>query len=61
MLECLNEVIKGWENLRRFMFLTSDAMEMYRKTLGAKNWEECGMKDIVIGLVEGPAAQHPSH
>ncbi|KAK6858263.1 gnat family n- protein [Apiospora arundinis] len=60
MLECLNEVIKGWKNLRRFMFLTSDAMEMYRKTLGAKTWEECGMKGIAVGLVEGPAAQHPS-
>ncbi|KAI5918009.1 hypothetical protein F4810DRAFT_608528 [Camillea tinctor] len=59
MMECLNEVIKSWTHLRRFMFLSSDAMDLYRKTLGAKAWDECNTKGIVIGLIEGPASQHP--
>ncbi|KAI0594749.1 hypothetical protein F4775DRAFT_421814 [Biscogniauxia sp. FL1348] len=59
MMECLGEVIKGWTHLRRFMFLSSDAMDFYRETLGAKAWDECDTKGVVIGLIEGPASQHP--
>ncbi|KAL7622143.1 hypothetical protein AAE478_007645 [Parahypoxylon ruwenzoriense] len=61
MMECLSEVIKGWPHLRRFMFLASDKMDLYRKHLGAKEWNECDMVGISIGLIEGPAAQHPKH
>lgn len=61
MMECLNEIIQGWTHLRRFMFLTSDRMDLYRKYLGAKDWSECDTKGISIGLIEGPAAQHPKH
>ncbi|CAJ2504921.1 Uu.00g123150.m01.CDS01 [Anthostomella pinea] len=61
MMECLNEVIKGWAHLRRFMFLTSNTMDLYRKTLGAKDWNECKTECIMIGLIEGPAAGHPNH
>ncbi|KAI1776991.1 hypothetical protein F4818DRAFT_332587 [Hypoxylon cercidicola] len=61
MMQCLNEVIKGWTHLRRFMFLTSDTMDLYRKYLGAKDWDECNTAGITIGLIEGPAAQHPQH
>ncbi|OTB14573.1 hypothetical protein K445DRAFT_318981 [Daldinia sp. EC12] len=61
MMECLNEVIQGWTHLRRFMFLTSDRMDLYRKYLGAKDWRECNTEGISIGLIEGPAAQHPKH
>lgn len=61
MMECLNEVIKDWTHLRRFMFLTSDRMDLYRKYLGAKDWRECDTEGISIGLIEGPAAQHPKH
>lgn len=60
MLECLNEIVRGWKYLRRFMFLTTDAMDLYRHILGAKRWDECETEGIVIGLVEGPAAQGPS-
>jgi GNAT superfamily N-acetyltransferase len=59
LLECLDEVIKSWDHLRRFMFLTSDKMDLYRKTIGAKGWDEFPNEDKVIGLVEGPAAKHP--
>ncbi|KAI1141329.1 hypothetical protein F5Y05DRAFT_257836 [Hypoxylon sp. FL0543] len=61
MMECLNEVIKDWAHLRRFMFLTSNSMDLYRKYLGAKDWRECNTERISIGLIEGPAAQHPKH
>ncbi len=61
MMECLNDIIKGWPHLRRFMFLTSDRMDLYRKYLGAKDWYECNTKGISIGLIEGPAAQRPKH
>ncbi|KAI2601762.1 hypothetical protein GGR54DRAFT_54951 [Hypoxylon sp. NC1633] len=61
MMECLNEVIKSWTHLRRFMFLTSDSMNLYRKYLGAKDWNECNTKGISIGMIEGPAAHHPDH
>ncbi|KAI1824274.1 hypothetical protein F4861DRAFT_271003 [Xylaria intraflava] len=59
-LECLDEVIKTWPHLRRFMFLTSpNSMGLYRKTLGAKDWNECKNEHLVVGLIEGPAALHP--
>lgn len=58
LLECLNEVIQGWPHLRRFMFLTSDAMDFYRKTIGAKEWSECEAGAVKIGMVEGPAVPH---
>ncbi|KAI1856048.1 hypothetical protein JX265_011945 [Neoarthrinium moseri] len=59
LLECLDEVIKDWPHLRRFMFLTTDAMDFYRKTLGAKEWSEFKTGATKIGMVEGPGA--PSH
>jgi GNAT superfamily N-acetyltransferase len=59
IIECLDEVIKGWPHLRRFMFLTSGSMDLYRKTLGAKDFNECKTEGLMVGLIEGPAAQHP--
>ncbi|KAI1211419.1 uncharacterized protein F4807DRAFT_38073 [Annulohypoxylon truncatum] len=61
MMECLNEVIKGWNHLRRFMLLTSDKMYLYRKYLGVRDWNECNTTGINIGLIEGPASSHPKH
>lgn len=58
MLECLNEVIKGWPHLRRFMFITTDAMDLYRKTIGAKEWSELASSDMKVGMIEGPAVKH---
>jgi GNAT superfamily N-acetyltransferase len=54
LLECLNEVIKGWRHLRRFIFLTSDTMDFYRRTLGAKEWSEFEHGALKISMVEGP-------
>ncbi|KAI8631218.1 hypothetical protein F5Y19DRAFT_473616 [Xylariaceae sp. FL1651] len=59
MIECLDEVIKTWPHLRRFMFLTSNSMELYRKILGAKDWNECKTQGVVIGMIDGPAIHHP--
>ncbi|KAH8649039.1 hypothetical protein BX600DRAFT_517433 [Xylariales sp. PMI_506] len=61
LLECLNEVIKSWPHLRRFMFLTTDALELYRKTIGAKGWDEFETRGKIVAMVEGPAAQHADH
>lgn len=61
MLECLNEIIQGWTYLRRVMFLSSDKMDLYRKCLGAKDWDECDTAGISIGLIEGPTVQRPRH
>ncbi|KAI1435453.1 hypothetical protein GGR50DRAFT_694156 [Xylaria sp. CBS 124048] len=60
MLECLDEVVKSWPHLRRFMLLTSGTMiDLYKKTIGAKEWNECKNEDLVIGIIEGPGAMHP--
>jgi GNAT superfamily N-acetyltransferase len=59
MMECLHEIINGWTDLRRFMFITSNTMDLYRKTLGAKDWNEMVTGELSIGMIEGPAAQHP--
>ncbi|ORY58397.1 acetyltransferase [Pseudomassariella vexata] len=59
MLECLDEIIKGWPHLRRFMFLTNDAMDLYRKTIGAKEWSEAKTEGVQVGTVEGPGWQQP--
>ncbi|KAI5866002.1 hypothetical protein GGS23DRAFT_364026 [Durotheca rogersii] len=61
LMECLDEVIKGWAHLRRFMLLVSDKMDFYRKHLGAKDWSECNTAAISIGLIEGPAVKRPEH
>lgn len=60
LLECVDELIKSWPHLRRFMFLTSDQMPFYRKTIGAKEYSEFdNMANIKVGMVEGRAA--PKH
>lgn len=56
MMECLNEVIKAWPHLRRLMLLTSgSSLDLYRKTLGVKDWNECENRSLVVGMVDGPA------
>jgi GNAT superfamily N-acetyltransferase len=56
MMECLNEVIKAWPHLRRLMLLASgSSLDLYRKTLGAKDWNERENRSLVVGMVDGPA------
>ena len=42
MMECLNEAVEQWPDLRRVMLLTGDeyAAKMYERTLGAKDMRE---------------------
>ncbi|KAI0391740.1 hypothetical protein F5Y17DRAFT_393976 [Xylariaceae sp. FL0594] len=55
LLECLKEVIDAWPHLRRFMFLTSK-LDLYRKTIGAKDWDEYKRSGLVVGHIGGPPA-----
>ncbi len=60
MLSCLDEVIKAWPHLRRFMLLTSgSSIDLYKKTLGMNDWVE-GQEGLVVGEIKGPAIQHRS-
>ncbi|KAI0477216.1 hypothetical protein GGR56DRAFT_394912 [Xylariaceae sp. FL0804] len=64
MLECLDQVIKGWPHLRRVMFLTTDMMDLYRETLGAMDWAEANQDKTGgsrVGFVNGAASQQPHH
>ncbi|KAI1326547.1 hypothetical protein F5Y16DRAFT_374503 [Xylariaceae sp. FL0255] len=54
MMECLDEVIKSWPHLRRFALLTSSSQELYKKTLGAKDWEELKKPGLLMQMVVGP-------
>ncbi|KAI1121414.1 hypothetical protein F5Y10DRAFT_102222 [Nemania abortiva] len=57
LMACLDDVIKSWLHLRRVMLVTSGSrIELYRKTLGASDWSERANKNLVLGLVDGPAA-----
>lgn len=56
MLACLDEVIQAWPHLRRLLLATSgNLLDLYRKTLGAKDWDERKKKSLVMGFVDGPA------
>jgi len=59
MMESIKAVISEWKYLRRFMLLASDSMDLYRKTLGVKDWAELGSDALGIGLLEGPAGKQP--
>lgn len=61
MMESIKAVISEWKYLRRFMLLASDSMDLYRKTLGVKDWSELGSDALGVGLLEGPAGKqsHP--
>lgn len=60
VMSCVDEVIRNWPHLRRFVFLTADKMDFYRKTLGAKDFLESEAETATFGIVEGPAAKHPT-
>ncbi|KAJ1328095.1 aralkylamine N-acetyltransferase [Microdochium nivale] len=61
LMESIKDVISEWRYLRRFMLLASDSMDLYRKTLGVKDWRELGTDAVGVGVLEGPSGQHPSH
>ncbi|KAJ3567620.1 hypothetical protein NPX13_g6706 [Xylaria arbuscula] len=58
MLGCLDEAIKAWPLLRRFMLLTSSkSINLYKDTLAVNDWVECG-GGLVMGMSKGPGAAH---
>ncbi|KXJ88544.1 hypothetical protein Micbo1qcDRAFT_207260 [Microdochium bolleyi] len=61
LMESIKDVISEWRYLRRFMLLASDSMDLYRKTLGVKDWRELGTDAVGVGVLEGPSGQRPSH
>lgn len=59
MMECLNQILDAWPELRRFMLITSDpaAIRIYEKTLGAKEMA----KGKLLPMVRiGPAGKSPT-
>ncbi|KAI1268158.1 hypothetical protein F5Y18DRAFT_280090 [Xylariaceae sp. FL1019] len=56
LMQCLDEVIKSWPHLRRFLLLTSTGNPLYKKTLGAEEWEEV-KGNLSMQTVWGPAAE----
>jgi GNAT superfamily N-acetyltransferase len=50
MMECLNEVLDSWPDLRRVMLLThtEEAARLYRKTLHMIEWSEGPSKELKI-------------
>ncbi|KAI0193104.1 hypothetical protein F4808DRAFT_361717 [Astrocystis sublimbata] len=61
MLTCLEDVMKGWPYLRRMMLACAPAtLELYKKALGAENWDELHKGNLVLGTCNGPAAPSPT-
>ncbi|KAI0405081.1 hypothetical protein F4802DRAFT_197455 [Xylaria palmicola] len=59
MLACLDEVIKAWPHLRRFVFMSAkSSLDLYRKALGAHDWDERENRNLVLGNIDGPASRH---
>ncbi|KAK3401976.1 acyl-CoA N-acyltransferase [Sordaria brevicollis] len=57
MMECMNEALEQWPELRRVVLFTGDAYaaKMYGRTLGMKDTRENGGKLMVMQKI-GPAA-----
>ncbi|KAI1157801.1 hypothetical protein F5B18DRAFT_138614 [Nemania serpens] len=59
LMACLDEVIQAWPHLRRLLLATSgNLLDLYKKTLGVKDWDERKNKSLVMGFVDGPASLH---
>lgn len=57
MMECLNEALEQWPELRRALLFTGDAYaaKLYERTLGMKDTKESGGK-LIIMQRRGPGA-----
>lgn len=60
LMGCIQEVISSWPHLRRFMLISSDAMDLYIKTLGVQDYRDFN-GSLGIGMRAGPAGKHPNH
>jgi GNAT superfamily N-acetyltransferase len=40
LLECVDEVLRGWKELRRVMLMTSGNARWYERVLGVKEFEQ---------------------
>ena len=61
MMECLNETLEGWPDLRRMMLLTHNesASRLYRTTLGALEWSESPSRGLLVMEKRGKAVKNP--
>ncbi len=59
MMQCLNEVLEEWPDLRRFMLLTHSepAAKLYRETLGVREWSESPSASLTIMEKRGKAVK----
>lgn len=59
LLECLNEVLESWPELRGFILLASDphAIKLYAETLGTKDMRDGDSKSLFVLEKAGPAQQ----
>ncbi|KAF9870911.1 putative GNAT family N-acetyltransferase [Colletotrichum karsti] len=57
LMECLNEVLDEWPDLRRFLLLTSSpqASKLYEKTLGTTEWGKSYDGKLFLLEKRGPA------
>lgn len=57
LMECLNEVLNEWPDLRRFLLLTSSpqASKLYEKTLGTTEWGASHDGKLYLLEKRGPA------
>ncbi|KAF4932338.1 hypothetical protein CGCF413_v002182 [Colletotrichum fructicola] len=57
LMECLNEVLDEWPDLRRFLLLTSSpqASKLYEKTLGTTEWGASHDGKLYLLEKRGPA------
>ncbi|KAM0331378.1 hypothetical protein ACHAQA_003051 [Verticillium albo-atrum] len=60
MMECLNEELQSWPDLRRILLVSSSlhGNKMYEKTLGAREWNE-SMSNLFMLQAKGPRASVP--
>lgn len=59
LMECLNDVLESWPQLRRFMLVASaaHAVKLYEETLGTTDWHTSFSSDLALLQKAGPAAR----
>lgn len=60
MMECLNELLDAWPDLRRVLLITGspDANKLYTKTLGALEWDASAAGKMSVMQKFGPAVSN---
>ncbi|KAH7368153.1 hypothetical protein B0T11DRAFT_326358 [Plectosphaerella cucumerina] len=60
MMDCLNELLEEWPDLRRVLLITGspDANKLYTKTLGALEWNSSAAGKMSVMQKFGPAVSN---